>query len=85
MAGTSCLSSPLNLAVAMLSVFLSDGDGALGNPTRQTATHTPGCFEGHATKRLRVRPRVSVMTSDAKYEVSQFCNLSEFHRLNSGG
>lgn len=39
----------------------------------------------HATKKLRVHPRESVMTSDAKYEVSQFWNLSEFHRLNSGG
>lgn len=39
----------------------------------------------HATKKLRVHPRESVMTSDAKYEVSQFWNLSEFQRLNSGG
>lgn len=30
-------------------------------------------------------PRESVVTSDAKYEVSQFWNLSGFHRLNSGG
>ena len=51
---------------------------------RQGATHTLGCFEVYGTKKLRVSPRESVMTSDAKYEVSQFWNLSEFYRLNSG-
>lgn len=66
-----------------MSVFLSDGDMAQGS-TRQPATHTPGHFEVHGTKKFRVSPKESVMTSDAKYEVSQFWSLEGFHRLNSG-
>lgn len=81
----TCLPSQFHLEMLRLSVFLSDGDMALGSPIRQTAIHTPGQFEVHGTKKLRVSPRESLMTSDAKYEVSQFWNLSKFHRLNSGG
>lgn len=45
---------------------------------------TPGPPNKNKTKQNRVSPREWVMTSEAKYAVSQFWNLSEF-RLNSGG
>lgn len=71
--------------LAMLLIFWPDWDAAVQRPTRQPATHTPGCLEVHGTKKAWASPREWVMTSDAKHVVSQFWNLSEFHRLNSGG
>lgn len=54
-----------------------------GSPTRQTHTHTQAALK-YTGQRNRVSPRASVMTSEAKYEVSQFWSLSRFQTETPG-
>lgn len=73
-----CLPFQLHLEMAMLPVTCSDRSMILRNFTKQNRpTYTS--FDMHRAKWLRLE-----MTSDAKYEVSQFGQIEDFYKLHNG-